>query len=318
MELGAHLPLIPLSPGAPSPAGLRAYATAASRLGYRWLTANDHLVFRRPWLDGPTALAAVIDASGDLGLATTVCLPAVRGPAQTAKAFAALDLLSGGRFAAGVGPGSSERDHLVGGVPAEDRAARFEEAVRALRVLLGRDPGPFEGRFYSTAGVSLEPRPGPGHPPVWMAGWGGRRGLRRAAELGDGWIASAYNTTPERFAAAWSQVRAHVAARGGDPDGFANGVATAWTYVTEDRATERRILGDVLAPLVGRSAEELAALALPIGPAEVCAERVRAFRDAGAQRLFIWPLGDEVEQLTRFAEQVMPRIPASPPPPPAR
>ena len=84
MEIGAHLPLIPLSAGAPSLAGLRAYAATASRLGYRWLTANDHLVFRRPWLDGLTALAAVLDVSDDVGLATTVCLPAVRGPVQTA------------------------------------------------------------------------------------------------------------------------------------------------------------------------------------------------------------------------------------------
>ena len=104
MEIGAHLPLIPFSAGAPSLAGLQAHAAAASRLGYRWLSANDHLVFRRPWLDGLTALAAVLDASGDLGLATTVCLPAVRGPAQAAKAFAALDLLSGGRFVGGTGP----------------------------------------------------------------------------------------------------------------------------------------------------------------------------------------------------------------------
>jgi len=317
MEFGAHLPLIPSSPGPPSPAALRDYAAAASRLGYRWLTANDHLVFRRPWLDGLTALASVIDASGDLGLATTICLPAVRGPAQTAKAFAALDLLSGGRFTGGVGPGSGERDYVVGGVPGDRRFARFEEAVRALRVLLGRDPGPFEGRVYSTAGVTLEPPPEPGRPPIWMAGWGGTRGLRRAAELGDGWLASAYNTTPEGFAASWSQIRSHVAARGGDPDAFPNGVATAWTYVTEDRATERRILADVLAPIVGRPVEELAALPLPIGPAEVCAERVSAFRDAGAQRLFIWPLGDEEEQLARFAEDVVPRVGGSPRPRPA-
>ncbi len=190
------------------------------------------------------------------------------------------------------------------------RFDRFDEAVRALRVLLRRDPGPFEGLAYSTAGVSLEPSPPPGRPPIWMAGWGRPRGLRRAAELGDGWLASAYNTTPAGFAESWSKVRAHVAARGGDPDGFANGLATAWTYVTEDRATEERILREVLAPLLGRPAEELAALALPIGPAERCAERVAAFRDAGAQRLFIWPLGDEREQLERFAGGVMPLVAA--------
>ncbi len=245
VEFGAHLPLIPFSGGPPTLGALRDYAGAARRLGYRWLSANDHLVFRRPWLDGPTALAAVLDASGDLGLATTVCLPAVRGPVQAAKAFAALDLLSGGRFVAGLGPGSSERDYVLGGVPPEDRFARFEEAVRAVRALLGRDDEPFTGRFYSTGDVTLEPPPGgPGRPPLWLAGWGGARGLRRAARLGDGWIASGYNTTPEGFAASWARVRAHAA----DPDRFANGVATCWCYVCEDRAATERVLAEVLSP----------------------------------------------------------------------
>jgi alkanesulfonate monooxygenase SsuD/methylene tetrahydromethanopterin reductase-like flavin-dependent oxidoreductase (luciferase family) len=308
VELGAHLPLIPFT-GPPSSASLRRYARAASGAGLRWLTANDHLVFRRPWLDGLTALAAVVDASEDLRLATSVCLPAVRGPAQTAKAFAALDLLSEGRFTAGVGPGSSERDYEVGGVAADDRFDRFEDAVRALRVLLRRDPGPFRGAFHSTVGVVLEPAPGgPGRPPIWMAGWGAARGLRRAAELGDGWLASAYNITPERFAAAWERVREHVAACGGDPGRFANGLATAWTYVTEDAAARDRVLRDVLSPLVGRPADELRALALPIGPAEVCAERLAAFRDAGAQRVFLWPLGDEEAQLRLVGERVAPLI----------
>jgi alkanesulfonate monooxygenase SsuD/methylene tetrahydromethanopterin reductase-like flavin-dependent oxidoreductase (luciferase family) len=309
MEIGAHLPLIPFSAGAPSLTGLRAHAAAASRLGYSWLTANDHLVFRRPWLDGLTALAAVLDASGDLGLATTVCLPAVRGPAQAAKAFAALDVLSGGRFVAGLGPGSSERDYVAGGVPAEDRFARFEEAVRALRALLGRDREPFAGRFYSTVGVALDPPPAePARPPIWLAGWGASRGLRRAAELGDGWLASGYNTTPEGFAASWARVREHVAAGGGDPGRFANGIATLWAYVTEDRHAAERVLADVLAPLLGRPVESLRELSLPIGPAEVCAERLSAFADAGAQRVFFWPLGDEVRQLELLAERVVPLI----------
>ena len=183
MEIGAHLPLIPFS-AEPHVAG-RGCGRSRTRprgSGYRWLSANDHLVFRRPWLDGLTALAAVLDASGDLGLATTVCLPAVRGPVQCAKTFAALDLLSGGRFAAGLGPGSSERDYVVGGVPAEDRFGRFEEAVRALRALLGRDAEPFSGRFYSTADVTLEPRPGT-RPSAHLDGRLGRR-ARAAARRG--------------------------------------------------------------------------------------------------------------------------------------
>jgi len=80
MEYGAHLPLIELDGGSPSLALLRDYASTAARLGYRLLSANDHLLFRKPWLDGPTALAAVVDRTEQMTIATTVCLPVIRGP----------------------------------------------------------------------------------------------------------------------------------------------------------------------------------------------------------------------------------------------
>ena len=67
--------------------------------------ANDHLVFQAPWLDGPTALASMVERSGEMELATTVSLPVLRGPVALAKALVALDVLSEGRLVAGVGPG---------------------------------------------------------------------------------------------------------------------------------------------------------------------------------------------------------------------
>ena len=102
--------------------------------------------------------------------------------------------------------------------------------------------------------------------------------------------------------------------RGGDPDAFSNGLATVWSYVTEDRRTARRILADVLAPLIGRSQEEVGALLLPVGSADLCAERLSEFAAAGAQRVLLWPLGDGVRQLELIAERVAPRIRAGDPP----
>ena len=49
----------------------------------------DRLVFTRPWLDGPTALAAVLSRPGRMVLVTTVSLPVVRGPVALAKSLAA-------------------------------------------------------------------------------------------------------------------------------------------------------------------------------------------------------------------------------------
>jgi hypothetical protein len=52
MEYGAHLPLIDFGGGPPTRAGVVEYARRAAALGFRFLCANDHLLFSKPWLDG--------------------------------------------------------------------------------------------------------------------------------------------------------------------------------------------------------------------------------------------------------------------------
>jgi len=254
MEFGVHLPLISFTGEQRSLADLIAFTEAARDLGYTHLCANDHLVFSRPWLDGPTALAAVLGHSGRMTLTTTVTVPVLRGPAATAKILAAIDLLSGGRLVAGIGPGSSARDYELVGVPFEERWKRLDEAVEALRAHWRADDDAFAGSFYSTAGFTLTPTPAqrPG-PPIWIGSWGSPAGLRRVARLADGWLASGYNTNPEMFAQAWSDVQTELTARGRDVTRFPNGIATMWCYVTEDRArADARAVANVDAALARR------------------------------------------------------------------
>jgi alkanesulfonate monooxygenase SsuD/methylene tetrahydromethanopterin reductase-like flavin-dependent oxidoreductase (luciferase family) len=294
MQLGAHLPLIAFDGERRTLAELRSFARAAAELGYRYLCANDHLLFSRPWLDGPTALAATIDAAADMTLATTVCLPVVRGAPQTAKMLAALDVLSDGRLVAGVGPGSSARDYEAAGVPFSERWRRFDDAVDELRALLG-------------PGSALEPRPST-PPPLWIASWGSPAGLRRVAHRGDGWLASGYNTTPARFGDARTALADELRRAGKDLDGFPNAIATMWLHVTESPREAERVLDTVLAPALGRPIEQVRALDLPIGSAEQCAERLDAYARVGAQRIFVWPLTDEVRQLQLLRERVAPLV----------
>jgi alkanesulfonate monooxygenase SsuD/methylene tetrahydromethanopterin reductase-like flavin-dependent oxidoreductase (luciferase family) len=78
-------------------------------------------------------------------LATTVCLPTLRGPLPVAKALSALSILSGGRVISGLGPGSSQRDYDALGIPFDQRWQRFGEAVTLLRALLHGDAPPLMG-----------------------------------------------------------------------------------------------------------------------------------------------------------------------------
>ena len=243
MDYGVHLPLIALNRQHWSLRGLLEYTKIAENLGFGDLSVNDHLLFPRPWLDGPTALATVLAHTGRMALATTVSLPVVRGPVALAKSLAAIDLLSDGRLIVGVGPGSSVRDYAAVGIPFEERWKRLEEAVRAMRAFWLREGSPFKGAFYSTEGIVLEPYPAQlSGPPIWIGSWGSEAGLRRTARLGDGWLASAYNTTPEEFPSTWGRLIEHLHAAGKDPNRFSNAIATMFIFVTEERAVAGRIL----------------------------------------------------------------------------
>jgi alkanesulfonate monooxygenase SsuD/methylene tetrahydromethanopterin reductase-like flavin-dependent oxidoreductase (luciferase family) len=132
---------------------------------------------------------------------------------------------------------------------------------------------------------------------VWIASWGSAAGLRRVARVGDGWLASAYNTDPERFAAALGTL---------GPD-FPHALVTMWTWVTEDAEDARRVLHDVLGPALGRDPGELAGRLL-VGPAGHCAELLQRYADAGCRRVHVWPVAAETDQLRLVAEDVLPRL----------
>jgi alkanesulfonate monooxygenase SsuD/methylene tetrahydromethanopterin reductase-like flavin-dependent oxidoreductase (luciferase family) len=133
---------------------------------------------------------------------------------------------------------------------------------------------------------------------------GGQLGITRRARRvrlhGDGWLASAYNTNADRFSSCLDAL--------GD---LPNALGNTWLYVTEDAGQADAVIEDVLAPMVKRDVDELRAAALPIGPAEVCAQRISDYARAGAQRMLLWPLDDHVAQLERFVDRVAPLVSGS-------
>ena len=308
MDFGAHLPLMDFGGNPYSYAHLVEYTETAARLGFSALSVNDHMVFSVPWLDGPTALAAMIGHSGTMMLATTVSLAAVRGPVPLAKTLAALDRLSDGRLVVAVGPGSSEQDYDSVGLDFSERWERLDESVGALRALLRSGAAPYRGRYYSTDGLTLDPHPTrPEGPPVWIGSWGSAAGLRRTARLADGWLASAYNTTPAQFSDAWDRLRDLRPEHGKDPDAFPNALATMWFHITDDADEADRVLRERIIPTVHRP-EEVLRERLPVGRAESFVELLSAFARAGVQRVFVWPVADEAHQLELFEELVRPAV----------
>jgi len=308
LDYGVHLPVIDFGNQGFSLDRLCAYVQTARELGFKAVSSNDHLIHSRPWLDAPSALAAILSHSGNMAVGTSIALLVVRGPVQLAKTMAAIDILSNGRLIVGVGPGSSARDYEIVGLDYEERWKRFDEAIRVLRALWSDDGVSFTGRFYSTAGIDLEPKPlQRPTPPIWIGSWGSDAGLRRVARLGEGWLASAYNTLPDQFAAALAKLKDQLKIRGKDPASFPNALVTMFMYVTESKSAAERVLSQTLVTFLHRPVEQLRERLL-VGTPEACAERLAAYRAAGVQRVFVWPVEDEVDQLSVFQKKVAPLV----------
>ncbi len=80
-----------------------------------------------------------------------------------------------------------------------------------------------------------------------------------------------------------------------------------WFHIADDRAEGERVLQERLVPRVRRDVDELRTR-LSFGPADEFASKLRALADAGVQRVYVWPVVDEIEQLERFATTVRPAV----------
>jgi probable F420-dependent oxidoreductase len=169
-------------------AELAAVARACDANGFYSVSVCDHVAIPREraptmtttWYDTVATLGWLAGFTAKVRLLSHVYVVAYRHPLQTAKAFATLDALSGGRAILGVGAGHVEGEFEALGVPFSERGRITDEAVAAIRAALLDEWG--------AGDVGQRPRPAqPAGPPIWVGGSSGAA-LRRAARLGDGWL----------------------------------------------------------------------------------------------------------------------------------
>jgi alkanesulfonate monooxygenase SsuD/methylene tetrahydromethanopterin reductase-like flavin-dependent oxidoreductase (luciferase family) len=67
------------------------------------------------------------------------------------------------------------------------------------------------------------------------------------------------------------------------------------------------VLADVLAPMLRRDRAEIQGQVC-VGTPEACARLLSRYADAGCDRVYLWPLGDEPRQLERVAGEVAPVV----------
>jgi probable F420-dependent oxidoreductase len=291
----------------PPPEQFRDIALLAERLGFDSLWAGDHITFENPLLDVTVALSAFAAWTERIALGAGILLLPLRPPALVAKEFASLDYLSGGRVILGVGVGGEgPKDFEAVGVPLEERGARANEAMQALRALFGGEGASFSGRFFRFEGIEIAPgATQPGGPPLWV---GGRSpaALRRAGRLGDGWMP--IWVSPERYAESWEEVRRHAAEAGRDAEAIVPAAVTP-ALVGDDRERTR---AELLAYLERRYGAEFSPRAIEryclAGTPAECAARVEAYAEAGVRHLVVNPSVPPerlAEQVERLADAVL-------------
>jgi probable F420-dependent oxidoreductase len=162
--------------------------------GDRWLAAGGHHA-----LDPFVALSFAAAATRRLRLQTHVLVLPYRNPFLVAKAAATLDVLSGGRLILGVAAGYLKSEFRALGADFEARNQVTDEAIQAIRAAWTGDGIELAGRGFEARGNRQRPRPAQQpHPPIWVGG-NSRRAIRRAVELGDGWVPFPTRPDGERF-----------------------------------------------------------------------------------------------------------------------
>ena len=124
-------------------------------------------------------------------------------PLAIVKRYGTLDHVSKGRVILGVGVGSLKEEFDLLGAPFDDRGARGDDALRALRAALPTNEPAYEGEFYSFGGLTVDPCALQPHMPIWVGGRT-KRSLRRALTLADGWCPFGVSI---ETAAEWLQAR---------------------------------------------------------------------------------------------------------------
>ncbi|MER6470530.1 LLM class F420-dependent oxidoreductase [Streptomyces collinus] len=279
------------------PADLVEIARAVERAGFDYLAACDHVGVPRRlapamstvWYDPVATLAHLAAVTRRVRLLSHVAVVGLRHPLLTAKQYATLDHLSGGRLVLGVGAGHVREEFEALGVDFARRGAVLDEAIDALRAALGPEEFPeHHGEFYDFAGLGQRPRPAQPRVPLWVGG-SSPAAVRRAALRGDGWL-------PQ-----------------GDPRDRLPGQIERLRRLREEHGVEAPFtVGALTEPLyVGRAGWDVGRRTLT-GPPEEIAESLRAYRALGVHQIQVRfrsrSRAELLDQIAAFGAEVGPRL----------
>ena len=315
MEFGFNIPNAgPLA----NPEAIRQLVERGEALGFTIFAIPDHIVIPRkfapvyPYTDtGETDSFAGGDALEPLALMaslatmtkkarllTSVLVLPYREPVLTAKIFATIDVMSGGRAIAGVGTGWMEEEfEAVGAPPFAERGKVTDEYIRAFRAMWSNDEPSFAGDYTNFSDIYFRPQPVQRHLPIWLGG-DSMPALRRTARFGDAWYPVGLSpkyplNTVERYAARAKTLRELTEQAGRDPEAVELSFWAVW-YREDDPVTVDDGSRHILLGSSEQTAEDISRMAA-LGVRSMVFNFLRS------------SLSESLDSIERFAAEVMPR-----------
>jgi F420-dependent oxidoreductase-like protein len=270
-----------------------ALAETCERAGIEALFRSDHYVsvmgqHERGALDAWGTINALAARTSTLRLGTLVSPASFRHPSILAKLATTADHVSGGRIELGVGTGWSEIEHRAYGFPFLPMRERVDVLAEQLEIIhdghWGKgDAYSFSGKHYTLKDLDARPRPVQApHPPLLMGGAAGPRAARLAARFAD-----EYNTvmaTVEEVVERRAAIAAACEAAGRAPMPFS--LMTTTVIGADAAELDRRTAA--LEAWTGQNVDrEQAAASWIFGTLDQAVERLRAYAEAGAARVFL-------------------------------
>ena len=184
---------------------IRNVSVAAENAGFESLWTAEHVVLPdpqtppspapplQPFIHNFTALSFITAATDKILLGTGITLIAQRNAVVLAKETASVDQLSKGRLLFGIGAGYLTQEFDALGINFEERGARTDEYIDAIRELWTSSEPEFAGQFVNYKGIQSRPQAYQnGGPPVIVGGTS-KAAYRRAIQKGQGWYGFALN-----------------------------------------------------------------------------------------------------------------------------
>ena len=139
-------------------------------------------------LDPIETLTYVAGNTERISLGTSIIDMFFHNPVTLARRFATLDVLSGGRVIAGLGIGWSKDEYDAAGIPFNQKGARADEYLQALKRIWTDDVVEFKGKFYNVPASKIGPKPSQKpHPPILLGAYTPKT-FPRIVNYADGWI----------------------------------------------------------------------------------------------------------------------------------